>query len=412
MISGPRLAYDEANMREKGRGEAGESEGLKKAHESLEALRAKGSQGFFDLPFDEKTAKGLERMAKKIRGRGIKKMILIGIGGSNLGAKTILSALDEGKGVETTFLDNPDPESVFPLLSPSFDWKKTLLVVISKSGRTLETTAIFDVLWKTAKKSLGDAANENIFVVTDPISDNPLLARAEKESFHVLPHPLTVGGRFSVLSVVGLFPAALAGIDIRGLLKGAREMEEAWRKEGVKHIAAQFASLQYLAITRGKKQIHVLMPYQNRLKEFAFWFRQLWAESLGKEGKGSTPIASLGTVDQHSQIQLYNDGPNDKVVTFIGVEKYAKRVKTPSGLDFAEILTRSMQGAAHGLAEHGRLNGTLQLPSLTPETLGGLFQFFLLATAYLGEMLEVNAYDQPGVEAGKKETARLLGLVS
>ena len=383
MISGPRLAYDEANMREKGRGEAGEAEGLKKAHESLEALRAKGSQGFFDLPFDEKTAKGLERMAKEIRGRGIKKMILIGIGGSNLGAKTILSALDEGKGVEATFLDNPDPESVFPLLSPSFDWKKTLLVVISKSGRTLETTAIFDVLWKTAKKSLGDAANENVFVVTDPISDNPLLARAEKESFHVLPHPLTVGGRFSVLSVVGLFPAALAGIDIRGLLKGAREMEEARRKEGVNHIAARFASLQYLAITRGKKQIHVLMPYQNRLKEFAFWFRQLWAESLGKEGKGSTPIASLGTVDQHSQIQLYNDGPDDKVVTFIRVEKYAKRVKTPSGLDLAEILTRSLQGTAHGLAEHGRLNGTLQLPSLTPETLGGLVQFFLLATGYL-----------------------------
>ena len=388
------------------------SDKLKKAHERIETLRNDGAQGFFDLPFDGKIAKELERMAKEIRGRGIKTSIVIGIGGSNLGAKTILRALDEGKGAETIFLDNPDPESVFPFLSPSFDWKKTILLVISKSGRTLETTAIFDALWKVLKKTLGSTANEHVFIITELVSGNPLFERAKQESFQVFPHPTNTGGRFSVLSAVGLFPAALAGLNIRGLLNGAKEMEEARRKEGIKHLAVQFAARQYIALIQGKKSIHVLMPYADRLSQFVFWFCQLWAESLGKNGRGQTPLPAIGTVDQHAQIQLFIDGPGDKVVTFIAVEKMMKQVKTPSGLNFAKIMDASRQGTAHALTAQGKLNGTLTIPSLTPESLGALFQFFMLATAYLGELLEINVYDQPGVEAGKKETMRLLGLGS
>lgn len=412
-----RLTYDVANMLEKTvkngitAKELDEiQDALAEAHERVEAMRREGEQGFFDLPFDEKTAKELEQMAKKIRGQGVNTAVIVGIGGSNLGSKTILDSLDEGKGVKTIFLDNPDPESVFPVLSPFFDWKKTALVVISKSGRTLETTAIFDVLWKAAKKSLGDRANERVFIITDSVSGNPLFERAKREAFQILQHPLNVGGRFSVLSVVGLFPAALAGIQIKGLLKGAREMEEARRKEGVKHISATFAAMQYLAMKHHQKTIHALMPYADRLGEFVFWFCQLWAESLGKNGLGQTPLPTLGAVDQHSQIQLFIDGPDDKVVTFIGVEDFSKRVKTSSGLDFGEILKKSQQGTAAALASRGRINGTLTIPSITPESLGALFQFFMTSTSYLGELLGVDAYNQPGVESGKKEIARLLGL--
>lgn len=412
-----RLTYDVANMLEKtvkngitAKELDGIQDALAEAHEHIEAMRREGKHGFFDLPFNEKTAKELELMAKDIRGQGVKTAVVVGIGGSSIGSKTILGALDDGNGVKTIFLDNPDPESVFPILSPSFDWKKTVLVVISKSGRTLETTAIFDALWKVAKKTLGDKANEHVFIITDSIFGNPLFERAKRETFHILQHPLNVGGRFSVLSVVGLFPAALAGISVKGLLKGAREMEEARRKEGVKHISAIFAVMQYIAMRNHQKTIHALMPYADRLEEFVFWFCQLWAESLGKNGLGQTPLPALGTIDQHSQVQLFMDGPDDKVVTFIGVEDFSKRVKTRSGLDFGEILKKSQQGTGIALASRGHLNGALMIPSITPESLGALFQFFMTSTSYLGELLGVDAYNQPGVESGKKEIARLLGL--
>src|SRR5262249_29387226 len=228
-------------------------------------------------------------------------------------------------------LDNVDPSFVEAGLR-SMNPKKTLAVVIAKSGSTAETMATFLLVEKWLRRVLGKKASQRIIAVTSE-GRGDLAALARREQYRTFHIPENVGGRFSVLSAVGLVPAALVGIDIRKVTAGAARITyDCWQSDIAKNPALRAALHHYLLCTRKGKSIQVAFPYSNQLWGTAFWFRQLWAESLGKavnrSGEtahtGQTPVAALGTTDQHSQVQLYIEGPNDKVFTFWAVEKFSK----------------------------------------------------------------------------------------
>jgi len=377
-----------------------------KADRRLKELRVSKREGFFDLPFDTAGLKAIEQKAKEVQ-KKFKRLIVIGIGGSDLGARAIWQAIP-GKKMELVFLSNPDPDTVSTVLNLSAkEWKKTAINIVSKSGSTLETMVNFMITRDRLIRAVGIKKHcAHIFVTTD--KGSKLDVWSKKQSYEVLEHPKNVGGRFAVLSTVGLFPAACGGVLVAKLLAGARAVETL--------DAAKFAGLQYLSFQTGK-HINVLMPYCDHLAYFANWYRQLWAESLGKKTTGPTPIAALGTIDQHSQIQLYNEGPNNKTITFIKVEKFGARVKVPRGMpgleyvagkNLATIINAEIHGTIGALTKNKRPNATISIRSVSPEALGALFQFFMIATAYAGEFFGVNAYNQPGVEEGKRLARGLL----
>lgn len=382
------------------------SEKILRADERLIKLRASGKGGFFDLPFDRAGVKNIEQKAKTVQ-KKFKRLVVIGIGGSNLGTRAIWQAVP-GKKMSLVFLDNPEPESVAAVLNLSGkEWKKTAVNVVSESGSTLETLANFMIVREKLIRVVGlEKHKANIFITTN--KGNKFEAWAKQQGYTIFEHPKNIGGRFSVLSEVGLFPAACGGVPIAKLLAGARSVDSL--------DAAKFAGLQYLSCRAGK-HIQVLMPYCDHLVHFANWYRQLWAESLGKKGLGPTPMAALGTIDQHSQIQLFNEGPNDKTITFIEVEKFGTRIKVPKGLpgfeyaagkDLSQIMRAELAGTIGALTKNKRPNATISIRSVSPEALGTLFQFFMIATAYAGEFFGVNAYNQPGVEEGKRLARRVL----
>jgi len=411
---------------------------LARAHRALYKLRKTEEQGFMDLPFDLKTAGMVERMAQQVMNE-FENLIVIGIGGSDLGARAINRALvplsqygtsckggklapsKKGHGVRLFFAGgNTDPDSLAELLE-HLDLRRTAINVVSKSGSTMETMSAFFVIREALIKKVGkNNHKKHVFATTD-ITGGILQTIAEDEGYTIIPHPLNVGGRFSVLSTVGLFPAACAGINIRGLLKGARSVEDEHRSLRHKCPAAQFAGLHYLADEKRGQNIHVLMPYSDALKELAGWYRQIWAESLGKEGLGPTPVAALGATDQHSQIQLYSDGPGDKVVTFLEVGQFRTTLEVPrsftkidqikyfQGRKFRDLIHAERLGTAKALTKQGVPNGTLHIGKISPETIGALFMFYELATAYMGELWQINTYNQPGVELGKKLAKQILG---
>lgn len=306
--------------------------------------------------------------------------------------------------------------------------KRTLFNVISKSGETAETAAQFMVIRDALKHALGPSYASNIVAITDP-AKGTMRKICDAEKFVTLPVPDGVGGRFSALSPVGLFSAALCGIDIDALLKGAADMNTACeRPELMRNPAAMLAWLLVeLAEHKGKPN-HVLMPYANSLYLLADWYRQLWAESLGKrndaQGRqvfaGFTPIKALGTTDQHSQIQLYREGPNDKVIGFVEVEEFDRDVAIPRGLgvDAVQYLEGSTIGTLlniekrateYALLESQRPNFTLRFPRIDAYHVGQFIWLWQMATAYGGVLLNVDAYDQPAVELGKQATFGLMG---
>lgn len=227
-----------------------------------------------------------------------------------------------------------------------------------------------------------------------------------------------------VLSPVGLVSAAFSGIDIEELLAGAREMDEKCKTpELMKNPAALYALIQYLYYWKGRP-ISVMMPYSNSLYGIADWYRQLWAESLGKKINrrsnnifvGPTPVKALGATDQHSQVQLYIEGPQDKVITFLSVGKFANKVPVPafdkhylSGHTLNELLKAEEEATRLALTQEGRPNLTINLPEISAKTVGQTLYLLELATAFAGELFDINAFDQPGVELGKQLTYALMG---
>ncbi len=394
-----------------------------RAAATLEKTRREKIHGWMDLPYGRTGLSLAMTHAKTVR-RLFDRLIVVGIGGSDLGARTLLETLDSDGRIQVIFLSNPDPETLATWLRSGPFWKRTAINVVSKSGTTLETLSVFFALRESLIKSVGERNHAtHVYITTEP-NGGPLHRFCKEHNYTFIPHPADIGGRFSIFSVVGLFPAACAGIAITDILRGARTFESARRKDPTNNASALFACL-HSVLLRRNHPIHVLMPYADRLRQTAFWYRQLWAESLGKDGKGPTPIAALGAVDQHSQVQLYNQGPHDKIFTFLAPQTYrhdSKRVPAiagsmqettyMSGKTFSSILNAEREGTAAALTNAGHPNGTILLKDLSPASLGSFLQFYMTATAYMGSLLDVNPYNQPGVEAGKIATKQILqGMV-
>jgi glucose-6-phosphate isomerase len=410
------------------------------AYDAVEAERASGTLGFIGLPDDRalhrQTLDFVAGLAR--RGERLTDVVVLGIGGSALGPIALRTALRppqwnlldaEARGGEPRLhvLDNVDPANIAALLE-RLDLRRSLFVVISKSGGTAETMAQYLVVRARLDDALGAAgARDRLVFVTDP-TKGALRAIAREEGIAALDIPPNVGGRFSVLTPVGILPAALIGIDTGELLAGAAEMRaRCASRELAGNVAGAWAALQHLADTKHGRHIHVLMPYSDALRDVADWYVQLWAESLGKHrepgdaGVGPTPLGALGATDQHSKVQLFMEGPGDKTVTFIAVEDGGRDVEIPrlhgdspelaylGGHRLGELLDIERRATAGALARRGRPNMTLTLERVDPFHLGGLFMFLELATAYAGRLYGVNAFDQPGVELGKQFTYAMLG---
>ncbi len=406
----------------------------------VRARRAAGEYGFYRLAEQDKTIRQISAFAEGL-GQAYDHVLVLGIGGSALGTRALLSALrppawneldDEAREFfpRLTLLDNVDPTSVAAALR-RIDPRRVLVNVISKSGGTAETLAQYLVVRRWLDEALGGAASRHLVFTTDP-EKGALRALAAREGIATLEVPPEVGGRFSVLSPVGLLPAALVGIDIAGLVRGAAAaVERAEADDLLRNPAALYAALHWSADLQAGARLHVLMPYSDRLRDLAEWFRQLWAESLGKrvdrEGKvvhsGPTPVASVGATDQHSQVQLFMEGPFDKLITFVTVGDAGEDVQIPAlegmpeevaclgGRTLGGLLNAEYEATAAALARMGRMNCTLALPDLSPEAVGELLMFFQLATGYAGCWYGVNPFDQPGVELGKRLTFGALGRV-
>jgi glucose-6-phosphate isomerase len=301
--------------------------------------------------------------------------------------------------------------------------------VISKSGGTAETMAQYLVVRQWLEDALGGAAARHLVFTTDP-ARGALRELAVREGIATLEVPPDVGGRFSVLSPVGLLPAALVGIDVAGLLAGARQaIESAEADQLGRNPAALYAALHWAADADLQARINVLMPYTDRLREFAEWYRQLWAESLGKRvdrggqavHRGPTPVGAVGATDQHSQVQLFMEGPYDKAITFVVVDELGVDLTIPARADLpadlaylpghtlGELLRAEYEATSAALAQMGRMSCTLRLPALSPASLGEAIMFLQLATGYAGVWYGVDPFDQPGVELGKKLTFAAMG---
>ena len=408
-----------------------------KAHKVFEKRRADGELGFLDLPGDTALHAQSVEFAKKTRGR-FDDVVVLGIGGSALGPIALRTSLrkpqwnllDAGERdlrPRLHVLDNLDPGTIAGLLDRVVKLERTLFVVTSKSGGTAETMAQYMVV-RNQLEQFRLTARDHIVFVTDP-QKGALRPLAKKEGIPALDIPANVGGRFSVLTPVGVLPAALMGINTTSLLQGAGDMATRCTESTLhENPAAVFATLQFLADAKSGKHVHVLMPYSDALRDMAAWFVQLWAESLGKqrsddkEHVGPTPLGALGATDQHSQVQLFMEGPMDKTITFLSVPT-AKGgdVEIPKmhadvaelaylgGHSLGEVLDVERRATAGALAKRGRPNMTIELEDVSPATVGGLFMLLECATIYAGALYGVNPLDQPGVELGKQFTYAMLG---
>ncbi|MCW5753468.1 MAG: glucose-6-phosphate isomerase [Phycisphaeraceae bacterium] len=410
----------------------------------LSQSRGKGWERWRELPFGsfrDGHVRGVHEIVERVRGR-FDNLVVLGIGGSALGNTALQKALNpstynlldavERSGPRLFVVDNVDPSllsAVLNICERQGGLERTLFNVISKSGETAETAAQFMVVRDRLKQRFGARHAEHVIAITDP-AKGTMRTICDAEGYATLPVPDGVGGRFSVLSPVGLFSAAMCGIDIDALLDGAASMDMACREHELsKNPAAMLAALLVELAARKGKPNHVLMPYSNALYGLADWYRQLWAESLGKQRDvrgeevfaGFTPIKALGATDQHSQIQLYREGPNDKVIGLIEVATFGDdEVTIPRGLGVEAIaylegatmgglLNAERRATEFALVESQRPNYTIRFPRIDAHHVGEFIQLWQVATAYAGLMLNVDAYDQPAVELGKQATFGLMG---
>ena len=415
------------------------AERFRRIHADVESRRDGGDLGFYQLPYASEVVDAIEQFAEG-PGQAFSNLVVLGIGGSALGTVALRTALldpfwneldDEGREFYPRLyvVDNPDP-ATFAALLRRIDVRKTLFNVVSKSGGTAETMSQLLIVRQKLEEVIGgEGYRRHLLFTTDP-SAGVLRRLAEEEDIAALAVPPNVGGRFSVLSAVGLLPAAMAGIDIQQLLEGARAMDARCRTdELLQNPAGVYAALQYLADTELAAPIHVMMPYSDPLRDVADWFRQLWAESLGKQTSrsgeeifvGPTPVKALGATDQHSQVQLYIEGPFDKTITFLIEQERAEDISIPSlypdvpelgylgGHTLAELLRIEKEATEAALTQRGRMNMTIELPRIDAHAVGELLFMLQVATVYAGGFYDVNPLDQPGVELGKQLTYGIMG---
>jgi glucose-6-phosphate isomerase len=411
---------------------------MNEIHKELMRRRKEGELPFYDLPFQTQTLKSIRRMAEGIRKRA-ENFVVFGIGGSALGALALFTALSpqnhnllesSRRRFPRLFVaDNADPETIATLLN-YVDPRQTVFNVISKSGTTTETMSQFMIVHDRLRRSLGKSSvKDHIVITTDP-KKGFLREFANQEGYQTLDIPPGVGGRFSVLSAVGLLPLAVTGVNVVELLKGAAAASEVSTLPTLaRNPAYLFAVLTYLLKQLKKRSTLVFMPYADALTGIADWFNQLWAESLGKrystKGKvvfaGQTPVKAIGTTDQHSQLQLYMEGPEDKVVVFVGLKSYRVDIRIPavfkeheglsylSGQTLGELIQTEQLATAQALAQAARPNMTLTLNRITAASMGYLMYLLEVATMAAGYLYQIDPLDQPGVEMSKNYTYGLMG---
>jgi glucose-6-phosphate isomerase len=404
----------------------------------LNEERKAGKTPYRDLPYNKQTVQQVKDLAGKLKNR-CKNLVILGIGGSALGNIALQTALNpymhnldnaQRNGPRLFVFDNIDPDQ----LSSFLDWldkslKNTIFNVISKSGRTAETASQFLIIRKLLYKKLGSARYKKQVVATTDPTEGALRTIANKDKLHCLEIPKGVGGRFGILSAVGLFSACMCGIDIDALLEGARSMDKKVSHiDFYKNPAAINAAINYHFYNNGKK-ISVMFPYSFALKDLADWYRQLWAESLGKAKDlagnkvhiGPTPVKALGATDQHSQVQLYREGPNDKLFTFLQVSNFHKDLKigpapgcAPELAFFARknlsvLLNCEKQATEYALLQDNRPCITVLFPQVNPHTVGQFIYLFEVTTSFAGALFNINTYNQSAVELGKVATFALMG---
>jgi len=407
---------------------------LSDAHQNVMRQAETGKLGFIDLPNQAPEAKKLMAWARRFRG-SFDTLVVLGIGGSALGTIAAQQALRtpywnlldkkaRNGWLRVFVFDNVDPRWAADLAAV-LDLKKTAFNVISKSGTTAESLAAYFIFRKAVETAVGPKKAPGHFVITTDAQKGYLRELADREHLVSFVVPANVGGRFSVLTPVGLVPLALSGLDLVDLLEGAKAMRARCQGGALqKNPAAAYAAIQYLYYQKGVK-LSVLMPYAQNLYSVADWYRQLWAESLGKRvdrsgrtvNAGPTPIKALGVTDQHSQAQLYMEGPYDKVITFLSVQDFGRKVTIPKvdknhylgGRTLNDLLKAEEQGTRSALTKAQRPNLTVTVSDISETTVGELFFFFEMATAYMGELMNINAFDQPGVELAKVYTHALMG---
>jgi len=391
-----------------------------------------------DLPFNTKISQQVKELATQLND-GCENLVVLGIGGSALGNIALQTALnpymyniDENQrtGPRLFVFDNVDPPQFVSFLEWLGDGlEKTIFNVVSKSGRTSETAAQFMIIRQLLLDKLGpESLREHIIATTDA-EQGTLRKIADDSNLRCLEVPDGVGGRFSVISAVGLFSAVMCGIDIDSLLAGARDMDKRVSCEDFyKNPAAVNAAINYHFYNEGKK-ISVMMPYSYALKDLTDWYRQLWAESLGKKEDltgneifiGPTPVKALGTTDQHSQVQLYREGPNDKLFTFLQVKNFDKDLKIGpapdcapeldflAGKDLSILLNNEKKATEYALIESNRPCLTVLFEKVDAYSVGQFIYLFEVTTSLTGALFNINPYDQPAVELGKEATFALMG---
>lgn len=409
----------------------------KNALEVVNNNRGKGMMGWTELPYNQnEIVNDILQTAKDIK-KKYDNFVVLGIGGSALGPIAVFQALchlrhnelpkSKRKFPKLYVEDNVDPERMTALLDV-LDLDKTIFNVVTKSGSTSETMSQYLIIMDILKKKYGEKAKDHM-IATTSMSKGNLIKIAKNEDLKTYYIPDGVGGRFSELCPVGLLPAAVVGIDIKGLLAGAAHMDKLCKnKDFRKNPALISALLQFLSMKKGKN-ISVMMPYADSLKYIADWYCQLWGESLGKavdnDGNevfvGQTPVKALGVTDQHSQVQLYREGPFDKVITIIGVENFRSTVEISKGCDdipdvnflcghtMNELINTERMATEYALTTANRLNYTITLPEVNAFTIGELLFLFEMQTAFTGAMLNIDTFNQPGVEGGKNATYALFG---
>ena len=407
------------------------------AHKRVAENRGKGMMGWTELPYNQKEIVNDIMATAKIIRKKFDNFVVLGIGGSALGPTAVFQALchlrhnelpaRKRKAPKLYVEDNVDPERMASLLDV-LDLNKTVFNVITKSGATSETMSQYLIIMDLLKKKFGDKAKEHMIATTSAKKGN-LIKIAQEEGLKTFYIPDGVGGRFSELCPVGLLPAAVLGIDIKVMLEGAAFMDKICKsKDYRKNPALVAALLQFMSMKKGKN-ISVMMPYSDGLRYVADWYCQLWGESLGKavdlDGNtvyaGQTPVKALGVTDQHSQIQLYREGPFDKVITLIAVDTFRAEVTISEGCEnipdvnflcnhtMNELINSERKATEYALTTANRPNCTITVPEINAFTVGELLYMFELETAYTGAMLNVDTFNQPGVEGGKNATYALFG---
>jgi len=414
-------------------------------HAILREERETKKYGFYDLYKDDAAFEQVREVAERFKAFGYENLVVLGIGGSALGLTALQTALNSpyynlqsksrrGGAPRLFVMDNIDPvtfKAMMKLCPP----KKTLYNAISKSGGTAETICQLMVIVGELEKALGEAAlKDHLVVTTSPKGPNApkslLHPVADDYNLTSFPIPLHVGGRFSVFSPVGMFPAAMLGMDIQAMRDGCAAMDARCSLDSLEDNPAYLrAAIHWLLDTRKGKSMSVMMPYADGLRDVADWYRQLWAESLGKrlslDGKevfaGQTPIKALGATDQHSQVQLYREGPNNKLFNILEAGRFEATVKIPhtltdmSGVDYLrgstmnKLMSAELRGTVEALTESQRPVIRVTLPRVNAHSVAQLLYMLEVETAMAGRLYNVNAFDQPGVEEGKIIARRLMG---